>query len=129
MNVPFTVTVESQDANGQPQPVAASVQVVLGKAPGTGGVGALTGQNSAYIPQGTISTSFNVIYNQATTDLVLAVFQYGASTLSPGSSNPVTVSGGGGSGTPTTLQFASILPGSPRVGEPFQVTEIGRAHV
>ena len=54
--------------------------------------------------------------------LVLAVWQYGQAGLSAGESSTLMVSGGGGNGTPISLQFVSVLPGSPRVGEPFQVT-------
>ena len=88
-NQPFSLTIESRDALGNPQPVSANtaVNVTLGA-----GSGQLTGNVSGTLLTGQSTLTISALqYNQAQTAVVLTVTGSGGNVLQAGSSAPFEV--------------------------------------
>lgn len=89
VNAPFTVTVQSQDANGVPANVTVNTQITLSKETGTGNLGGtLTGTINAGTNSVTIS---GVTYNVAESGVSIKATATSGMTLSPGISAPFQV--------------------------------------
>lgn len=88
-NTPFTVSIETRDANGATAPVGVNTNFAITLTTGSGAVsGTLTGTILA--GQGTLDIS-GVIYNTAETGVVLTASRTSGQTLTAGNSDPITV--------------------------------------
>jgi hypothetical protein len=88
-NTPFTVSIETRDANGAAAPVGVNTNFAITVFTGTGAVsGTLTGTILA--GSGTLDIT-GVIYNTAETGVVLRVSRTSGQTLTAGNSNAITV--------------------------------------
>src|SRR5439155_13450623 len=85
----FSVTVQSQDANGSPSNVTASTGISLSKQAGTGTLG---GTLTGTIPAGASSATISgVTYTKAERGVVLTATRTGSDTLADGDSAPFPV--------------------------------------
>ncbi|MCX6880323.1 MAG: hypothetical protein NTW21_41930 [Verrucomicrobia bacterium] len=114
VGTPFSVTVQAQDALGNPQPVIGNTTITLSVGSGAGSLGGgttigtiLNNTNSITIP--------GVIYDTADTMTLTATASGGTTTLAPVTSDPLVFT------TPTKLVYSSV-PTSGMAGVPFSVT-------
>jgi fibronectin-binding autotransporter adhesin len=111
----FSVTVQAQDASGNPGPVTTATTVTLTK---NGGSGSLSGTTSGVIAAGAASVTISgVIYNAADTITLTATASGGTPSLSPVTSGNLTFSL---AFPPTKLVYTSV-PSACAVGA-FSVT-------
>ncbi|PYR22369.1 MAG: hypothetical protein DMF98_20360, partial [Acidobacteria bacterium] len=112
----FSVTVRSEDANGNFSNVSAATGVSLTLKTGTGTLGGtLTGTIAASSSTLTIS---GVTYTRAESGVVLTATRTSGDTLAPGDSVAFTVN----AGTITKLAITAISPATPTAGVGFSVT-------
>ncbi|MCG2590190.1 lamin tail domain-containing protein [Rhodohalobacter sulfatireducens] len=87
--VPFDITIQSQDASGNPSNVSSNVNIILSLDSGTG---ALSGTLTGTVPSGSNQTTIsNVLYNTAESGVVIQVSD-DASNLNSGNSSSLTFS-------------------------------------
>ena len=114
VGVPFSVTVQSQDANGNPANLASTTTITLSRATGTG---TLSGTLAGSIASGTSSVTISTpIYSKAETMTLTATASGGVSLTSVTSGGIVF-----SANTPTKLVYTTV-PGSGTAGTPFSVT-------
>src|SRR6185369_15910777 len=111
---PFSVTVQSQDANGNPSNLTLATTITLSKASGAGTLsGVLTGSIGVGANSVTISTP---VYSKSDT-MTLTASASGGNALTPVTSGNIVFS----AGVATQLAYSTV-PSTGTAGTPFSVT-------